>query len=876
MGIAKQLAALGCLLVGLVVITFSVVASLQQEKTYSELLRSRLAVTVEGAARPFKTITELGLPPSMLRNRGDVLRRAHDIDSKVEDVVLFNPSGIVVERSGTGKVQTVPKEVLIALGRSDTPGWTLETSDFLIAGRNIYSQSGDLAGAVYASYPLTELVQLNAQFRSRLFLAALTVFIGGCLLSLLVFGVTTRRKLHALSALEADIEQANAALDLLESDVCSDGFPSGPLKADKLPLRRNAIPETEILRQINGLTMAVYSALVLGVLLALAITVQIAVSESLEPELEKRAELVSHILVENVETALANGVPAAGISGLGTLMTRLRKEYPEIDGLELKLDERVTRSGTGETATFTHRSILPDATEIQISVSSDPTVIASQFRKLFFDLAVVAVFALLLAVEIAVLQTSRSLVVPVTGLSMMTRSVMKRDLSFVFPLRWPAVKFDIAQSMSGRVARLHGVLARSGKKIQPLSRLQLTSLADIRLGLFLFAVADEAPLSFFALFVQELRNPLAFLPDEMATTLPFAGYLFAALLCAPFARPIGKRIGYRSLFVIAALLTFVAKVGLYASEDVLSATLWQSLNGAFFVLAMLSCQDYALDTLPGTERIRSVATFRSVLFSGVFAGTAIGGILADRAGDRLVFLFCAALALFAALLIFKLLPGSQPKNESSTGGHDSGQGLSLKFFLAFKDWRFCALAFGVIVPQAIIDHVFISYLLALLMDAAGASITMIAQVMMLFFLSLIVAGYAAANFKTVSRHPARVLAVSTFVSGLSLVVAGQDASFQSLLVVSVITGASLGLSGGPITDIALQIAETRLTMLGTTNVLGMVRVLERGGAAGAMIAAGTFAAFFGFERTASAIGIYATIAAVVFLVFAVSDKEGPE
>lgn len=56
MKIQVQLTALSCLLVGVVIVAFSSVATLQQAKTQSELIRNRLAVTVEGAARPFNTV----------------------------------------------------------------------------------------------------------------------------------------------------------------------------------------------------------------------------------------------------------------------------------------------------------------------------------------------------------------------------------------------------------------------------------------------------------------------------------------------------------------------------------------------------------------------------------------------------------------------------------------------------------------------------------------------------------------------------------------------------------------------------------------------------------------------------------------------------
>jgi len=883
MGTQKQLTILACLLVGIVVVTFSILATLQQTRTNSQLIRSRLAVTVEGAARPFNTVIELGLPVSMLRNRAEVLSRAHEIDNAIHDIALFNPSGIIVEQTGSPDGKQISRDVLTAMRRSDGENWSLETDVYLIAGRTILSNAGTIVGAIYARYPITELNRLSVTFRSVMIWASLVTFVlCGCMAWLIFRFAFRPDKNRTLSGLQSEIEQAGQVLaSVVSTPSLLDTHPIEPLQIRDLPWATQTIPETTFSRQILRQTGTVFASLVLVALLVLTVTAQTAMSRNLEPEMRKRAELVSHILVENVQTAVAGGVPVEALTGLAPAMADLQREFPEISGLEMTLNGLPTHVGETSDITLVEDFSISEGSTGRILVSSNSNVLTTQFRKLVFDLAVIAVFTVLLAVEIAALQISRTVLTPINGLSVVARSVLDGQFRFVFPLNLTSGFSLISRSLSEGVIRVRAlwkknaqVLLQDGRTLPaptgPLFRLRITSLSDIRLGLFLFAVADEAPLSFFALFVQDLRNPFTFLPDEIAITLPFSGYLFAALLCAPFARPLGQRIGYRKLFVAAALVTCVAKVGLFLSQGIVMATLWQSLNGACFVLAMLSCQDYALDMLPKQDRVRSMATFRAVLFSGVFAGTAVGGILADRLGEHAVFLFCAILALISATLILALLPRHQANNNPVLShSDDSSQKVSLRFLLAFTDWRFCALAFGIIVPQAIIDHVFISYLLALLMDEAGASITTIAQVMMLFFLSLTLAGYAAGQLRFVSLNPALVLAISTLGSGIALWYAGQAPTFQTLLIVSVIAGTSLGLSGGAIIDIALHSAETRLSWLGANNVLGMVRVLERGGPALAMIAAGAFASFFGFERTTSAIGLYAIVAASVFLVFAV-------
>jgi len=848
MKVHRWLTILACLYLGLATLVFSSVASLQQSKTHSLLIRDRLAIAVQGASHPFETVISLGLPVSMLRNRAEVLAQARQIDPSINNVVLFNPSGVIVEQTVASSGNTVPEGVLRTLRRSEAPSWSFQTASHLIAGHTIFAPTGQISGAIYASYPLTELTELSWGFRwTMLKFSALACFIGG-LLSWLAFRILLRPSANSsLMKAETDIRRAEEAL-----------VETAPTTSvvNTVPVQLMALPNSDFSRHLNSRTSFVFAAMTLMTLVGLAWVSQAVVSQSLAPEFNKRAALVAHTLTENVQTALEAGIPADQLVGLETALQDLQTRFPEIRSISISLSGTETSVGppTGrvysETVQFT-----PNDTGV-VSIGSDPRELTRQFRALFLDLSVIVVFSALLAVEIAAILLSKSLIGPITGLAMVARSVLDGRRDLIFSLKWPA-------ELRRRAQRLNAaILASAPNGAAGVRRLRLASLADVRLGLFLFAVADEAPLSFFVLFMQDLPNDLAFMPAEIAISLPFAGYLLSALICAPLARPLGQKIGYRQLFIAAALLTAVAKLGLLSAPSILVATLWQSLNGALFVLAMLACQDYLLDLLPAKERVRSMAIFRAVLFSGVFAGTAIGGILADRIGEPAVFAFCAGLAVIAAGLIWLQMA---PLGGAS-GSMDEEQRLSLRFLKCFGDWRFVLFAFGVIAPQAIIDHVFVSYLLALLMDDVGASIRMIAQVMMLFFLSLTLTGQAAGQINALSAAPRAFAGLSTLAAGAAIWHIGAAPSFEGLLVVAVVAGAALGLSAGPITAVAVHLSQTSLHHLGLTNVLGMVRVLERAGAAAAMICAGAFAGTFGFERTTSMIGIYVCLAAAGFVV----------
>src|SRR5262249_28656773 len=189
--------------------------------------------------------------------------------------------------------------------------------------------------------------------------------------------------------------------------------------------------------------------------------------------------------------------------------------------------------------------------------------------------------------------------------------------------------------------------------------MQFSYLNDIRLPLFLFAAADELPLSFFPLFTRSAENPLSWIDIGVVISLPLAGYLVAIMIASPYARPLPDKSGHRNLLLLAMAPSIVAHIGLALSSNVVEIILFRTLTGFGYAIATLAFQDYVIDILPKEQRVRSLGFVTAALFGGIFAGTALGGILADRLGPSAVFYVSACLILASALLTLRLRPAGQ-------------------------------------------------------------------------------------------------------------------------------------------------------------------------------------------------------------------------
>jgi len=143
--------------IAIVLAVFAVLSVLQHDAILSQLIRQRLAATVEGTARPFRSVVELGMPVSMMRNKRDLLERARGTDPAIQEVVLFNPSGIVVESTPALYPDRIPDEALQAQQHSVGSRWSFETDTELISGASILNEKGTVVGGIFAAYPSTEL-----------------------------------------------------------------------------------------------------------------------------------------------------------------------------------------------------------------------------------------------------------------------------------------------------------------------------------------------------------------------------------------------------------------------------------------------------------------------------------------------------------------------------------------------------------------------------------------------------------------------------------------------------------------------------------------------------------------------------------------------
>ena len=918
------------LVIGIALAVLSVLLVLQHSALYSELLRQRVAVIAQTTAETFRPVLDLGLPISMLRDGDQILARAIDIDPNIVTIYAVNPSGVVAHTTGH-KPGTLSNDVLLAMRLADGDVWSHETADMIYSGFSIRREKeGPLSGAVVVEYPHEPLEMASREIVSITIRSAVLILIASSALAFLLIYLVLdrpRRRLAALldadgqgktpasdtasidssehGALDAefsrlaqnlqDAEVAHgAALRAIAAGVEDGSDPPSPevIRAEDVPSAASGRLKTLILARVLPITIVllVASSLTLGAVVMRSVT------RSIEPELAARTDLIGTVVSENVQHALASGIALDEIVGADRFFGDMLKRLPEVAYIAIATGRIVIEAGERidpylapprERRGVRSHPIMHDGEEVAyVVIDIDPRLIAKRFRDVLLDAAVILLVTVLLASEVMLLLTARTLTGGLSRLQRLAAMQAAGDFS-----RWVSVSGrgslqTILAGVSGRARALHttfaealaeaagsgrsallGVGQRFGLSMGGPKLLETSSFSDIRLALFLFAAADELPLAFLPIYTRAADNMWPWLDQSVLISLPLAGYLLAIVIMSPYARVLVERFGVRALFCAAAIPTLTAHIGLFAASTAQEIIFWRTVTGFGYALVTLAAQDYVLSVSTRADRDRMLGIFTLVLFGGVFSGVALGGVLADRLGPSNVFLVSATLIATSALLSWWLIAPEIGKSRPQMAPMDT-----VAKWHALADPRLAALIFGIAVPAAVVLQAFVSYLAAIMMNAQGASAAEIGRILMLYFVTVMGVSPLAGRLQELLRLPGAILCLAgAALASLALVPVALAPSPQTMVLAMIGAGAGGALVRGTQVSLALSLAESNLAGLGPAAVLGALRAGERLGSIIGLVLIASLSGIAGYGAATLAIAVWTLVGGALFAIMGGKD-----
>lgn len=591
---------------------------------------------------------------------------------------------------------------------------------------------------------------------------------------------------------------------------------------------------------------------VAAAVLAVALAAVLAFDRAVAPELENRTRLIGAIVRGEVQQAVELGIPLDAIAGLDRHLHDTLQRFDEVERIAV-------RSMTGEVLaeaarddlrpaqgrfrpmdalarerTFFVLPVLAGNEQVgDIVVDADARFVQTRLRAVFLDVLVVALVASVIAVELALALVRESVGRPLDRVMTLLREQRQGVFAHVAAVgglgglgRATARFSDHALDLAGRLGRhppsaRPALAARAGIRAgEGLRVLRLSDMADIRLALFFFSVGTEIATAFLPIYARNAARP-AWMSAELAAALPLLVYLFAVALVSTFAGGLARRIGPRRVFVSVLLPCAVALIGMGVSDTLIGITAWRSVLAVCYALGTVACQEYALGAAADEGRASPIGVTVTAIFGGVFCGSALGGLLAERLGFLSAFATGAGIVLLSALPALLSMRGEAGDRAAEHTRMWPGSSWKPE---RWHRWRLGVLLFAVAVPANATTAIVVWYLGPLLLADLGSGPAEIARVVMLYYLAVMLVGGAASRLSDRRAGPLPLVAGGALLAAAGVLHIAAYADFWATVAGFACLGIGHAMLRAPMHALALQIGG------GGNGVLSLMRLGERAGA----------------------------------------------
>ncbi|WP_334190282.1 MFS transporter [Noviherbaspirillum sp.] len=537
-----------------------------------------------------------------------------------------------------------------------------------------------------------------------------------------------------------------------------------------------------------------------------------------------------------------------------------------------------------------------------LHVGVDQSFIASKISEVRYDIGIILLTSMLIAFEILLFVISRNFSGPMRQIAELMTRMASGDFSHRAVVTVRERIGSLAEQLNRISAQINQAFAQSARTVSdaatassdakefckailgrmtsryvfvegdtPRELLQKKVVA-VRILTFLFMFAEMLSRPFLPLYAGTLPNHGIGLPPDFLSSLPITAYLLGVALSMPFAGRWSDLVGRRRSYMTGAMIVTAGLLltGLVPDFFVLVGA--RAMTGVGYAVMFMACQGYIIDNTENSNRGQGIAMFVGAIMVAEICAPAVGGILADRVGYRLVFMFGALIAVLAAVLATGILDNRRRRPPAA-----SRQQAQKPFRKLAGNYRFGALAVLSGIPAKLIYSGFLIYLVPVLLTELGSSKSEIGRYAMIY--GVVALALAPVFARIADRYNAYVGMVSLggllTGGGLLPILLGANPNSVMLGIAALGLGQSMSISAQLV--LVARVTKREAEAAGTTAILGVFRLVERLGAAAGPAITGAIVASFGTVSAMAALGIFGVISSVLFsLIFFFVDNQADE
>ena len=395
----------------------------------------------------------------------------------------------------------------------------------------------------------------------------------------------------------------------------------------------------------------------------------------------------------------------------------------------------------------------------------------------------------------------------------------------------------------------------------------------IRPAIFLFVFAESLSISFLPLYANDLYQPILNISKEVVLGLPISAFMLSTAVSLPFGGACSDIFGRKKAFLSGASISCMGLLLTGSAQTITMLILYRAIVGMGFGIVYMTVQGYIVDTTNSDNRAEGMAIFLSAFYGGTLCGSAIGGMIADRIGFRILFSVGAVLTLISIVFLYLFISPGPEITKSVKYKRPPGEWLKkmISALPSFKDIsrlvsdrNFIALSLFQGIPNKICLIGFVYYLAPLFLKELGNSQSDTGRYIMGYSLMMILLSQTMSKWSDRHGNIKQIIVIGGVFSGVILILFFfvNNTFMIAIGILSLGTVHSLAVPNQA--KLASQLGVVQDVGLGSG--IGIYRQLERIGNVLAPIILGVLASIFGFAKSLAIIGIYTAFSSLFFLL----------
>ncbi len=653
------------------------------------------------------------------------------------------------------------------------------------------------------------------------------------------------------------------------------------------------------MRRLDLALLAVLALLLVGALVFVSWRALDSAERLLLPELNRKAEVVGESISGLFEEAIDYGIPLKDVVGADEVLREALAESSEFASIAVRMEggselASVERAGAGSLRSpIIVKTAIKQGEEVvaEVVIAIPPAVVARTIRNIWLDVAIVLLASILVTFEMLALVFSSDVGRALRGLGQRLVAINRGDLRAHTPVESKGIFGQASDDLDHRLSSLakrqrelegRATAARDteagvalqqleakhhllGKRDQPPPK-----LAAIRAPLFLFFFAEELTRPFLPSYIASLASPLPWLSRELVISLPIVLFMAIVAILLLFLNDLTERVGRGRSLRAGAVIAVIGFAGSAYVTDLLQLMFFRGLTAVGYALVFVSAQGAIIDGTERRNRARGLSILVGAIFVAALCGPPVGGILADRLGERETFLVSAVLALLAIVTARFAMP-HQARPRGITGGARPNLATFLR---VISKPPLALLLFGCALPAKLILAALIFYLVPLSMADSGFDQASIGRVLTLYALAMLPLVPLVSRFSDRSGYRPGFVLVGAALSASAIIhpLIWAEPWGEAAMVLQL--GVAQALSITPQSALVGELGRRYLPDVPEGMVYGVFRFVERSGnAIGPLIAAWLLGAY-GLDVALIAVGAISLIGALLYLAAWTVGREG--